>query len=123
MSQENRIEAEKLSPTTDFRPSDDATCSGFFVVNRYDSPNENHIAERRKDGLLYYIHPKLRNEKRYWGMNPDDPTPLEKFGIHILVKDGKLHGKLVAPSRATYLDGRLRTWQGEDEFSFCYPNV
>jgi hypothetical protein len=122
MSQENEIEAEKLSLTKDFLPSDGAYCSGFFIVNRYDRPSEDYIAERRKDGFLYYVHPKLRNEKRYWAMNPSDPTPLEDFGIRILIEDGELHGKLVDPSRATYLDGRARKWQGEDEFSFYYPN-
>jgi hypothetical protein len=101
---------------------DGADCSGFFIVNRYDRPSEDHIAERRKDGYLYYIHPKLRNEKRYLAMNPDDPTPLEDFGIRILIEDGELHGKLVDPSRATYIDGRARKWQGGTEFSFDYPN-
>jgi hypothetical protein len=97
-------------------------CSGFFIVNRYDRPSEYHIAERRKDGHLYYVHPKLRKEKRYWAMNPDDPTPLEDFGIRIMIKGGKLHGKLVDPSRATYLDGRVRKWQGDDEFFFDCQN-
>jgi len=123
MSQENEIEAEKLSPTTDFLPSDGASCSSFFIVNRYDRPSEEQIAERRKDGYLYYVHPKLRNEKMYWAMNPDDPTPLEDFGIRILIEGGKLHGKLVDPSRATYLDGRVRKWQGDVEFFFDYPNA
>jgi hypothetical protein len=99
-----------------------APCSGFFIVNRYDRPSEYHIAERRKDGHLYYVHPKLRKEKRYWAMNPDDPTPLEDFGIRIMIKGGKLHGKLVDPSRATYLDGRVRKWQGDDEFFFDCQN-
>lgn len=98
-------------------------CSGFFIVNRYDRPSEEHIAERRENGYLYYIHPSLRNEKRYWAMNPDDPTPLKDFGVRILIEGGNVHGKLIDPSRATYLDGRARKWQGSDEFSFDYPNV
>ena len=32
MSQENEIEAKKLSPTTDFLPSDGASCSPSFEV-------------------------------------------------------------------------------------------
>ena len=60
---ENEIEASPHSGTTDFLPSDGASCSGFFIVNRYDRPSEDHIAERRKDGYLYYVHPKLRNEE------------------------------------------------------------
>ena len=99
-----------------------ASCSGFFIVNRYDRPSEDHIAERRANGYLYYVHPSLRNEKRYWAMNPDDPTPLEDFGIRILIEGSELRGELVDPSRATYIDGRARRWQGSDEFSFDYPN-
>ena len=98
-----------------------ATFSGFFIVNRYDRPSEEHIAERRENGYLYYVHPSLRNEIRYWAMNPDDPTPIEDFGVRILIEGGKLHGKLIDPSRATYLDGRQRKWQGSEEFSFDYP--
>ena len=32
MSQENEIEAKKLSPTTDFLPSDGASCSPSFIA-------------------------------------------------------------------------------------------
>lgn len=113
-------------PTDAEQPSgkglDETPCSGFFIVNRYDRPSEEHIAERRANGYLYYVHPTLRDDKRYWAMNPDDPTPLEDFGIRILIEGGELHGKLVDPSRATYLDGRQRRWQGAKEFSFDYPN-
>jgi hypothetical protein len=101
----------------------EASFSGFFIVNRYDRPGEEHIAERRSNGYLYYVHPSIRNDKRYWAMNPDDPTPLEDFGIHILIEGGELRGKLVDPSRATYLDGRARKWQGSEEFSFDYRNT
>jgi hypothetical protein len=96
---------------------------GLFIVNRYDRPSEEHIAERRPNGYLYYVHPKLRDNQQYWAMNPDAPIPLEDFGIRVRIEGGKLHGKLVDPSRATYLDGRLRRWQGRDEFSFDYPNA
>ena len=33
MSQENEIEAKKLSPTTDFLPSDGASCSASWVYH------------------------------------------------------------------------------------------
>jgi hypothetical protein len=97
-------------------------CSGFFIVNCCDRPAENNIAELRKDGYLYYVHPTLRNEKVYWAMNPDNPTPLEDFGIRVIIEGGELRGKLVDPSRATYLDGRVRRWQGASSFSFYYPH-
>ncbi len=117
-----------MTPKTDNQPDDSAEAQqgaggGFFIVNRYDKPSEEHIAERRPNGYLYYIHPKLRDDSRYWAMNPDEPTPLEDFGIRILIEGGELRGKLVDPSRATYLDGRARKWQGSDEFSFDYPNA
>jgi hypothetical protein len=34
MSEENKIEAEKLSPTTDFLPSDGASCSSSSILKR-----------------------------------------------------------------------------------------
>lgn len=36
MSQENKIEAEKPSPTTDFLPSDGASCSAWVEVSKDD---------------------------------------------------------------------------------------
>jgi hypothetical protein len=98
-------------------------CSGFFIVNVHDRPSAKHIAERRADGKFYYVHPALRNEKRYWGMNPEKPTPLEDFGIRWLIEEGRFHGKRIDPSRATYYDGRLRKWQDDDEFSFSFQNA
>jgi|GEM_PF-4634694 len=92
--------------------------SRFFIVNVYDRPSAEHIAERRADGKFYYVHPALRNEKQYRGMTPEKPTPLEDFGIRFLIEGGRFHGKRIDPSRATYNDGRLRNWQGDAEFSF-----
>ena len=97
--------------------------SGFFIVNVYDRPDEKGIAERRANGYLYYVHPSLRDEKKYWAMNPDNPTPLEDFGIRWTIESGQFRGNLVDQSRATYGDGRTRKWQGDDEFSFPLQNA
>lgn len=99
-------------------------CSGFFIVNRYDRPSEEHIAERRADGKFYYIHPHLRDQKQFHGMTPSDPTPLEAFGLLVDVKAGIFVGALSneLPHTATYGDGRKRHWQGRGTFSFDIQN-
>ena len=101
----------------------DAIGSGFFIVNDFDRPDEERIAQRRADGKFYYIHPTLREVKRYWGMTPANPTPLESFGISIALIDGKFRGCHDTESTATYRDGRHRRWQGEHLFSFSFQNA
>jgi len=95
----------------------------LFIVNVYDRPSEGFIAERRADGKFYYVHPDLRREKRYWGMEPENPTPLKRFGIEVEIKEGKLNGKKVAKSGAEYTDGRRRLWQGSPVFSFSFARI
>jgi hypothetical protein len=98
--------------------------SGFFIVNVHDRPSEAHIAEKHEDGKFYYVHPALRHDKRYWGMTPSNPTPIEDFGLMVDVKAGIFVGvqDLSAPVKATYLDGRERRWQGSRTFSFPFQN-
>jgi hypothetical protein len=92
----------------------------FYIVNLFDRPDERHITEKRQDGLFYYIHPSLRDEKRYWKMNPLNPTPVGDFGISITIENGMIRGSLTSPSVAKYGDGRPRKWQGADDFTFDY---
>ena len=94
--------------------------SEFFIVNDFDRPWEELITERRSDGLLYYIHPRLRNKREYHGMNPTNPTPLKDFGITVEVEDGQFKGQYTHSPSATYRDGKLRRWQGSTHFSFSY---
>lgn len=94
--------------------------SRFYIVNRFDCPNEQHMSEKRADGLFYYIHPSLRHDKAYWGMNPSNPTPVEDFGISLTIENGVIRGVLKYPSIATYLDDRPRKWQGADAFGIDY---
>lgn len=98
-------ESTKNDQTTKLPPSAGATYAGFFIVNDFDRPDEERIAERREDGKFYYIHPNLRNIKRYRGMTPTNPTPLEDFGIWMEIRDGKFRGKLVDPSQAAPMAG------------------
>ncbi len=100
-------------------------CSGFFIVNIHDRPSEAHIAEKREDGKFYYVHPALRHDKRFWGMTPSNPTPIEDFGMLVDVKAGIFVGVRddTAPVTATYLDGRERRWQGSRTFSFPFQNA
>ena len=99
-------------------PLDALACSGFFIVNYVDRPDEERIAGKGQDGKFYYIHPSLRDVKLYHGMIPTDPTPLEDFGISWIVGDGKFVGLQLDECRATYRDGRPRRWQGVERFSF-----
>jgi len=96
--------------------------SGFYIVNTYDRPSEDYIAEKRSDGKFYYVHPRLKNVKMYWGMTPEQPTPIEDFGIRVAQLDGMLYGARdpEMPKTAAYSDGRPRKWQGAGIFEFRY---
>jgi hypothetical protein len=118
-AQLNKIMAKKLKSKS---PLDAAACSGFFIVNDFDRPDEERIAGKGPDGKFYYIHPSLRDVKLYHGMTPTNPTPLEDFGIRWMVDAGKFVGMLIDECRAAYRDGRPRKWQGVERFSFSIQN-
>ena len=90
----------------------------LFIVNDYDRPEAKTIAEKRSNGQSYYIHPGLRGDKKYHGMTPSNPTPLEDFGIRWTIENGEIYGEQSDPSVATYKDGKPRKWQGETTFIF-----
>lgn len=93
----------------------------YFIVNDFDKPCERFVAEKRADGKYYYVHPDLCDIKVYHGMTPDDPTPLDDFGIEWTVDDGQLFGTLTRKPTATYHDGRTRYWQDQSSFHFKLP--
>ena len=35
----------------------------LYIVNYFDRPEHRLLAEKREDGLLYYIHPDLANRR------------------------------------------------------------
>ena len=90
----------------------------LYIVNDIDRPHERLIAEER-EGLLYYIHPDLRDEWASQPMSMADATPLSDFGLRTESLPGYLVG-ILFPKRATatYPDGRLRKWQGSNIFRF-----
>jgi hypothetical protein len=92
--------------------------SGLYIVNVFDCPSEEHLAEKRSNGKFYYVHPSLRKEKRYHGMTPENPTPVEDFGLIVERSGGRVAGVLAGESRAVYRDGRPRKWQGRESFEF-----
>lgn len=94
--------------------------SEFYIVNDFDRPDERYIAQRRENGKFYYVHPSLIGDKRYHGMTPDRPTPIEDFGIVVEIGGGFFRGRVINSSGATYRDGRPRQWQGEKQFKFTY---
>jgi hypothetical protein len=93
----------------------------YFIVNQFDKPCEKSIAEKRDDGKFYYVHPSLCDDKSYHGMTPDNPTPLEKFGIEWTEKDGYLFATLAHKSTAEYPNGKIRLWQDHKNFYFKLP--
>lgn len=97
-------------------------CSAFYIVNGFDRPCERLIAERRADGLLYYVHPELRDQKSYHGMSAEEAVPVADFGIQLSIEDGILQGIQTCDSRAIYPDGRARRWQGSSRFRVPFPN-
>jgi len=100
-------------------------CSGFFIVNTTDRPSEDHLAERRADGKFYYVHPRLKNIKAHWGMTPHAPTPIEAFGLRVMLLHGMLYGESdpQLEKTAAYSDGRPRKWQGARSFEFRFQNA
>lgn len=66
MSQENEIEAQKPSQTTDFLPSDGASCSAWAVV------------KGTPDGLLYMAVTKGTPVRMCWSKNVEDAVEFRK---------------------------------------------
>lgn len=89
----------------------------LFIVNSFDRPDPRHVAEMRADGKLYYIHPELKDEKKFHGMSPDHATPLEDFGIKVEFIGNCLEGSKTEKSKAKYSNGTPREWQGQTKFS------
>jgi hypothetical protein len=92
----------------------------FRIVNTVDRPEPRLIAELRDDGLLYYLHRRIR---RYTGLLPQESTPVEDFGIALTIIGNTLYGTRTGVSKATYLDGRPRQWQGDTEFNITLPTL
>ena len=93
----------------------------YRIVNTFDRPCEELIAELRDDGKLYYVNPKFEGRAEFLGMSADESTPVEDFGLTLTMDDdGLLRGKVVRASVATYEDERPRMWRGSQSFSF-YP--
>lgn len=92
----------------------------FFIVNHFDRPGPRLIAEKREDGKLYYVHPELRHKKQHWGMTSHDATPVEDFGITLVIDGHLLRGAQNRDSVATYPDGGKRQWEGAGVFEFSW---
>lgn len=92
----------------------------LYIVNDMDRPSEDHIAEER-DGLLYYVHPRLARDWAGQGMSKERATHVASFGIALTREAFLLSGEKLFPSVATYSDGKPREWQGSPEFQFALP--
>ena len=76
MSQENEIEAEKLNPTTDFLPSDGASCSRIFRVQVI------------FDTVIYAEDEKAAKQKVKYGTGEIDDMPVSVLAMPIESRDG-----------------------------------
>jgi hypothetical protein len=99
----------------------------LFIINDADCPEAACIARKSsKNGKFYYIHPKLRAIKDYYGMTPTRPTPIKDFGVRMVIEANPEGGSTLKftvdqASTATYRDGKPRRWQGTTSFSIPWP--
>lgn len=107
---------------TEFKIEDtDKLYPRFAIVNDCDRPYSRLVAEFIPErGGYCYLAQGNANDKRlkvHDGMLPYFPTAIEDFGIEV---DDSFPNhyvfKVVRDSTATYRDGLLRQWQGEDTF-------
>jgi hypothetical protein len=73
------------------------------------------VAERREDGLLYYIAESLKPYSKR-GMESDRATDIKNFGFEFEENDDSFFFRQTEPSTAKYADGVKREWQGKPEF-------
>lgn len=82
----------------------------LIILNDYDRPCMYLIACKEP---LQYACLSMRQKFPDIKLDASRITPLEKFGF---VQEGDTFKK-VKPSTATYSDGRIREWQGREEFN------
>ncbi len=89
----------------------------FFIVNGFDRPCEQLIAEKR-DNKLFYIHEPLRDNPLFKnGFSLNQATDIKDFGIEFVISGDILYGQLIRESIARYSDGTKRRWQGRAFFT------
>ncbi len=98
----------------------------YVIINDVDRPCERLICERQPDGSYRYIHPDHKHHPPMWAGTT--ATPLKFFGVQLIVigEEGfprEFFGLVIRESTATYSDGRIRRWQGEQGFHFTSPPV
>ena len=94
----------------------------YVIVSDYDNPSAPLVAQY-VDGIGYcYMGREIKPElRRFDGMTPSRPTNITDFGFAFREIDGIAYFEKLAPSCATYRDGKPRRWQGEE--SFRWPLV
>jgi len=92
----------------------------FYIVNEFDCPYPPLVAYETVDGKLNYLD---RTKNSYDGMSKDRATPLEDFGFEMEYHQTEILFRKVRPSTATYHDGSLRLWQGDELFFMPYNMI
>lgn len=97
----------------------------FFIVNETDKPCRRLVAEKREDGLLYYIF-ESSSFLHAHPMSADRATPLEDFGFVVYYNDEEKYYQFEKVNRETaqYPDGAKRSWQDSNcLFQYHLPKI
>lgn len=82
----------------------------FAIMNDTDAPSKNHIAEW-VEGVGYCYMGERQRLRRFDGMNPKTPTPIERFGFTVYVGKQDVLFEGGGEITATYEDGKFRPWK------------
>lgn len=100
------------------------TPARFVIVNTTDAPTRKHVAEWVDGvGYCYMSRVLLPYLKKFDGMNPTRPTPMERFGFNVWVGQHEAEFIQDNVSTATYEDGKPRVWQDSEHTQFTLPLV
>lgn len=92
------------------------------IINTFARPCSRHvvIVTKDEDGKLVgrYLSRHLERYEFPMDMLGNEPTPLEDFGVRLVVSRDKFYCSKVlgGESVATYHDGTTRYWQPESDF-------
>ena len=98
----------------------------FVIINTCDAPIRKHIAEWVDGvGYCYMSRSSLPYLKKFDGMKPAEPTPIEYFGFDVFVGEKEATFVPARESAAVYEDGKPRKWQERfsPQESFVLPLV
>lgn len=94
----------------------------YAIVNEIDAPIARHIAQLTPIGYCYMSRNKDGYLKKFDGMKPVRPTPIEDFGFAVMERGKTVTFVRCADCVATYSDGLPRRWH-DDFKQIVWPKV